>query len=456
MDGFVGHVVDLNHQTTITKVSEDVWREASSFSIDPNVNLERSIQDESHISKLSGSPFFSPPSPAHSLEDLNTRRGKAKHYFSPASSIYSNHSISSRSILSKHRAARNNSSHKIAYLDDESSLQAEAEIFTVRTSAKSSKLVGNSLDAWLEQERAFTNMAASCANFDVIKDPRRDHPSSSETTLSDTCSLSWSPDWKDADVVSNEASQTKEPACTAKFISIQDEDEISQLSCEPMLRSDQSLSTPNQGEGSPTKHSKQGRKSLLHMISLIRPRSRPQMRKSAKESLLQDLNFSMTESSASSAESLSNIQNPEGIPRWYRASDTPFCDPLALSDWTIMVVHDETTMEKVDTYHVHRSSLEYGPYFSAYFRRKFQRYDKARQLGKTTAAYSLVRLDPALAESFPDLLNFVYSGASTQFIVDMDCSWWENLDRSSLMALRKLARRFEVAELELLMGPCNV
>lgn len=89
-------------------------------------------------------------------------------------------------------------------------------------------------------------------------------------------------------------------------------------------------------------------------------------------------------------------------------------DPVeSFSDWRIEVKHSESGI--VDQYHVHKSYLARGPQASTFFAQLFDdgsllRSCETSTQDATTCNSCVLAMDDYVADSFPDLLDHIYSG----------------------------------------------
>jgi hypothetical protein len=368
---------------------------------------------------------------------------------SSSTSVCSNHSLSSRSIMS-HRARHSRSSGKIVYLDEESRIHPEGGIFTV-CMTKPSKSSRHSLDAWLEEERHFREMAASSSNFEIGGDlfDEKEPPERTRSNPAGSKLSSWSPDWQDATrPILAAPLRTQNNAAESKAIPGSMSDKSSK-SCKPFLSNEplvSSLSIPPKSkhqEQDSHSHCKQSRgtKRIWRFFS----------GSGVKANRTTDHGHKEKDSITSLEDSLTGHGSDDLSPMWYRAADVLSSSPIeVVGDWTILVVTSNPPfVDTVETYHAHRSVMSHGPRSSHYFRCEFERYATARGPPGMRGAYSIIHLEPALAHVFPEMLDFVYSSSS-------DYGLWEHVDRSSFLALRKLGQRLGIEALEKATGPCNV
>ena len=115
------------------------------------------------------------------------------------------------------------------------------------------------------------------------------------------------------------------------------------------------------------------------------------------------------------------------------------------SDWVVEVVSKKSGKEV--SYHVHRKDLSWGKYKSEYFSSVFN----SKGLKESSDSVTRVELDSKVAEAFPIMLNFLYTGnlsCKSKHIVALfwlaDYFMIESLKPQLKQELRKKVNKFEV------------
>jgi hypothetical protein len=112
------------------------------------------------------------------------------------------------------------------------------------------------------------------------------------------------------------------------------------------------------------------------------------------------------------------------------------------SDWLVIVATGWSDDDKVETYHVHKFVLGYGPRAGLFFRNEFRAARKSNDgaTGDTTeASYSIIETDTLTASLFPDMLDYIYSLHTTS-----KQSLFDGMDRQQSSALSQLGKRLGV------------
>ena len=99
-------------------------------------------------------------------------------------------------------------------------------------------------------------------------------------------------------------------------------------------------------------------------------------------------------------------------------TDDPFSKQLtwrmdpetSFSDWTLQVSHDDSILDEIDTYHVHKVILAVGPRRSEYFANCFVQSMQEQMTNTTKVTYSR-----DMAALFPILLDYIYGGCTGLF-----------------------------------------
>ena len=100
-------------------------------------------------------------------------------------------------------------------------------------------------------------------------------------------------------------------------------------------------------------------------------------------------------------------------------TDDPFSKQLtwrmdpetSFSDWTLQVSHDDSILDEIDTYHVHKVILAVGPRRSEYFANCFVQSMQEQVTNTTKFTYST-----DMAGLFPLLLDYIYNVGPTVFV----------------------------------------
>jgi len=314
---------------------------------------------------------------------------------SSRSSIFSRHS--SRQTSS---TQRDDGRRRITYLDEESRIYPERDLFTVCTMKVFNSHNRQSLDVWMEEERSLHEMVTASRYPTVTHegDPPvlpPDHSSSSSSPKSPTSDIAcWISDWENPSrPVTTGLVSTRERHTTAPPLVSSSNNptfDVGPNGYTPTSSAPSSLPSSPSSHGtcipsSPTRHPQQqqqeqqqrqpylveqqskksprttttapplrstswlssflsggkgggrmGKKDVIRRNSEVNP-SRPPPTKTLTISTTQD---STTSSLSELEEDILDYDNNGGIPRWYRGTDvlrTSFAS-LASSDWTIMVV----------------------------------------------------------------------------------------------------------------------
>ena len=118
------------------------------------------------------------------------------------------------------------------------------------------------------------------------------------------------------------------------------------------------------------------------------------------------------------------------------------------SDWKVEIVicgcdnnhgeesenHCNVALPQIETYHVHKCFLGYGPNGSSYFERLFQTSERYAEADSCT---SRIELDSLAAKAIPNLLDFVYSSNDKAL----------NINTENCTALHYLGQYFEIRRL---------